>query len=236
MVRRAGPRQVLLVMVAVMAASVLAGLRLAAPADAVACRPAPVSFERVVERATRVFLVTVASRTTAGGAPDTYTLVVREALRGAMPESVTLPTVITIAAPVISGCGDLLDVGITTHLVLALDVPAFDAGDPITVPWIVKPDGSLVGGWDDGPPGWVDLVAFRAALAGEAFATPAPTRDPGPGSGLEDEPPLASVGILAGIIVGVAVALGIVWLARRGSRPVVRHDDGGSGGMGGSAG
>jgi hypothetical protein len=229
MAGRAGTRQ-LGPLAAIVLGLVLAGSGgLATPAAAAACDPVPVSFQRVIDRATRIFVVTVASRAMDGTTPETYTLVVREALRGAVPDDVDLPTVVTIPAPVVNACGDLLDVGITTHLVLALDVPVVDGAEPLTVPWILRPDGSLSGGWDDGPDRWVDVDAFRAALAGEPFETPAPTARPSVGVVTGDETPLASIGIVVGVVLGVAVAAAVVWWARRGARPTYVRADRGDG-------
>ena len=70
---------------------------LAGPPAARACDPVPVPFERVAERAEQIFLVTVAQRSMAGATPQSYTLVVREVLRGTLPDDVTLPTTVTIA-------------------------------------------------------------------------------------------------------------------------------------------
>jgi hypothetical protein len=200
------------------------GLGVAWPSPALACRPVPVPFQRVVDDAEQIFLVTVAQRTTAGNVPEAYTLVVREALRGALPDGVTLPTTVSIVAPVINACGDVLDVRITTHLVLALDVPAFDGGAPITVPWRLLPDGTLEGGHDDGPATWRDLDAFRSALAGRAYATPGPTRVPvsmpAPGGA-----PLASIGIVAGLVIGIVAAALVIIGGRRGGPTRPRPPD-----------
>ena len=227
MASRVGTRRLGL-LATILVAGVLSGAGpLSTPPPVQACDPVPVPFERVVERAPRIFVVTVASRFMDGGTPAAYTLVVREVLRGSLPDEVDLPIVITVAAPVVNACGDLLDVAITTHLVLAMDVPAFDGADPMTVPWILKPNGTLTGGWDDGPASWVDVDAFRAALAGQAFATPAPTPDPFLGGRPGDETPLASIGILVGVVIGVIAAAGFVVWARRGSRPTYTRSDGG---------
>ena len=102
-----------------------------------------------------------------------------------------------------------------------------DGAAPLTVPWILRPDGSLSGGWDDGPDRWVDVDALRAALAGQPFETPAPTTRPNGGIVPGDETPLASIGILVGVLIGVAIAAAVVWWARRGARPTyVRADRG----------
>ena len=109
-------------------------------------------------------------------APEAYTLVVREALRGALPDE---------RRPADDGqrsrrrsstaAATCSTYGITTHLVLALDVPAFDGGEPDhRAVAAACPTASLVGGHDDGADDWADLDAFRAALAGEPFATPGP--------------------------------------------------------------
>ena len=109
--------------------------------------------------------------------PERYTLVVREALRGGLPDDVDLPEV--ASSPTGHQClRRRARHGITTHLILALDVPAFEGAEPIAVPWRLMPDGTLQGGHDDGPERWADLDAFRAALAGRTFATPVPTEVP----------------------------------------------------------
>lgn len=221
MVRRAWSRHRRMVTsgVVVVALVISAGATAAWPGPVAACSAAPVPFERVAEGAPRIFLVTVASRSMAGGVPASYSLVVREAIRGTLPGEVTLPTVVQVAAPVVSACGDVLDAAINTHLVLALDVPAFDTGPPMAVAFELRPDGSLVGGHLDEPVTFVDLAAFRAALDGAPVATSSPTAVVTSPAAPADEAPLASIGILAGVLVGIAAALGIVWMARRGSRP-----------------
>jgi hypothetical protein len=202
-------------LVMLLATGVLAlGLGAAWPAPAMACRPIPVPFQRIVEDAKQIFLVTVAQRSMAGNVPQAYALVVREALRGALPDRVSLPATVRIDAPVINACGDQLDVRITTHLVLALDVPAFAGGEPITVPWRLLPDGTLEGGHDDGPATWRDLDALRSALAGEAFATPDPTRAP-VAAPVPDGVPLASIGIVAGLLIGIAAGVLVILGGRR---------------------
>ena len=190
----------------------------AAPAAAAACDAAPAPFQRVVDGAERIFLVTVAQRQMGDDVPERYSLVVREALRGELPDDVDLPTVVSIPAPVINACGDVLDYGITTHLILALDVPAFDGAEPIAVPWRLMPDGTLQGGHDDGPDRWADLDAFRSALAGRTFATPAPTRVPAVAPA-PDGNPIASVGIVAGIVIGILAGVIVVVTGRRAARP-----------------
>jgi hypothetical protein len=184
-----------------------------------ACDPVPVPFARVAERADQIFLVTVAQRSMAGAVPQSYTLVVREVLRGELPEDVSLPTTVTIAAPLLDGCGRVLDERITRHLVLALDVPAFDDAAPLTVAWRLLPDGRLEGRNDDGPAIWADLDAFKAGLVGEAFATPPPTPQPAPDIGEPEGVPLASVGIVLGIILGVLAGALVVLTGRRAARP-----------------
>lgn len=202
----------------------LAGLLgLATPTPAVhACDAAPVPFQRVVERAEQVFLVTIAQRAMAGNLPESYTLVVREVLRGELPEGVVLPTTVTIAAPVIDGCGTLLDERITRHLVLALDVPVFDGVAPLTVAWRLLPDGRLENRSDDGPAIWPDLAAFKTGLAGGAIASPAPTRVPAPTGGVDAEAervPIASIGIFVGVAIGVLAGLLVVVVGRRAAAP-----------------
>ena len=218
MPRRASGRLGLLV-----AAMGLAGsLALATPpVSARACDAAPVPFDRVAERADQIFLVTVAQRAMAGNVPERYTLVVREVLRGKLPDDVTLPATVTIAAPVIDGCGTVLDERLTWHLVLALDVPAFDGAAPVTVPWRLLPDGRLESRTDDGPPIWATLDAFKAGLAGEAFATPGPTPVPPIPTGEVEGLPLASLGIVAGLILGILAGVLVVITGRRAGRPRV---------------
>ena len=203
--------------VALATSVVVAGLAMAGPSTTTACSAAPVPFQRVVEDAETIFLVTVAQRSMAGNIPETYSLVVREALRGALPDGITLPANVSVVAPVINACGDVLDARITTHLVLAMDVPAFEGSEPITVAWRLLPDGTLEGGHDDGPATWRDLDALRAALGGQPFATPGPTRSP-VSMPAPDGPPLASIGIVAGLLVGVAAGVLIILGGRRGSR------------------
>jgi hypothetical protein len=194
------------------------GLGLVSPAAAAACDAAPAPFQRVVDRAERIFLVTVAQRQMGSGGPERYSLVVREALRGTLPDDVDLPSVVSIAAPVINACGDVLDYGITTHLILALDVPAFDGAEPIAVPWRLMPDGTLLGGHDDGPERWADLEAFRNALAGRSFATPGPTPVPAVAI-VPDGNPIASVGIVVALLVGILAGVIVVVTGRRAARP-----------------
>ena len=186
-----------------------------------ACDPVPVPFERVAERADQIFLVTVAQRSMAGAVPQSYTLVVREILRGELPKDVTLPTTVTIAAPVLDACGSVLDARLTWHLVLALDVPAFDGAEPLTVAWRLLPDGRLEHRNDDGPEIWADLDAFKAGLAGQAFATPAPTPFSTPMLGEVEGLPLASIGIVAGIILGLLAGVAVIVTGRRAARPRV---------------
>lgn len=195
----------------------LVGSVLAGASPTLACSAAPVPFQRVVEDAEQIFLVTVAQRTMAGTVPQSYSLVVREALRGALPDGITLPANVNVAAPVINACGDVLDVRITTHLILALDVPAFADAAPISVAWRLLPDGTLEGGHDDGPATWRDLDALRAALEGRAFATPGPTRPPA-STPVPDSTPLASIGIVAGLLIGIAAGVLVVIGGRRSGR------------------
>jgi hypothetical protein len=216
MTRRATGRLGLLV-----AAMGLAGsLALAAPAPvARACDPVPVPFDRVAERAEQVFLVTVAQRSMAGSVPEAYTLVVREVLRGELPGDVALPTTVSISAPVVDGCGSVLDERLTYHLVLALDVPVFDGAAPLTVAWRLLPDGRLESRTDDGPPIWADLDAFKAGLAGQAFETPPPTPQPAPAIGEVEGLPLATLGIVAGILLGIGAGVLVILTGRRAARP-----------------
>ena len=202
-----------------LAASGLAvGLALAGPTGTLACSAAPVPFQRVVEDAEQIFLVTVATRTMAGDVPESYSLVVREALRGALPDGTTLPANVKVAAPVINACGDVLDARITTHLVLAMDIAAFADAEPVTVAWRLLPDGTLEGGEDDGPATWRDLDALRAALDGRAFATPGPTRAP-VSMPVPDAAPLASIGIVVALLIGIAAGVLVILGGRRGGRP-----------------
>jgi hypothetical protein len=218
MARRATHRLGSLVAAAGLALAALSSVALHAPV-ARACDAVPVPFERVAERADQIFLVTVAQRSMAGAVPQNYTLVVREVLRGELPQDVTLPTTVTIAAPVLDGCGTVLDARLTWHLVLALDVPAFDGAEPLTVAWRLLPDGRLEQRNDDGPPIWADLDAFKAGLAGRAFATPPPTPAPAPMAGEVEGVPLASVGIVAALVVGVIAGVLVVLMGRRAARP-----------------
>jgi hypothetical protein len=195
-----------------------AGVGAATPSAPVDCTPTPVPFERIVDDAKQVFLVTVATRRFAGGVPETYTFVVREALRGTLPEDVSLPATITVEAPVVTTCGGLLDARVNAHLVIALAVPAFDGGPAIAVPWQLRPDGSLVGGFDDGPDRWLDLEALRDALAGRPFATPQPTVAPTV-VGEAEGAPLAAFGILVGLVGGVLAGIAVIMAGRRAARP-----------------
>jgi hypothetical protein len=200
----------------VLAAGLAGSLSLATGSSLVrACDPVPVPFERIVERAPTIFLVTVAQRSMAGSTPQSYTLVVREMLRGELPEDVTLPTTVTMAAPVVNACGDVLDVRITTHLVLALDVPAFDGAQALTVPWTLRPEGTLEGGYDDGPATWRDVDALRAALEGRPFATPGPTTTPAAGIGEVEGLPVASLAIVAALLLGALAGVLVILGGRR---------------------
>ncbi len=80
------------------------------------------------------------------------------------------------------------------------------------------PDGTLQGGHDDGPERWADLDAFRSALAGQTFATPAPTRVPAVAPA-PDGNPIASIGIVAGILIGILAGVIVVVTGRRAARP-----------------
>ncbi len=213
--RRLGP---LLTAIGLASLSVLAA---ATPAVG-ACSAAPIPFQRVVERAEQVFLVTVAQRAMAGSTPESYTLVVREVIRGELPEGVVLPTTVTIAAPVIDACGTILDERITRHLVLALDVPVVDGEAPLTVAWRLLPDGRLENRSDDGPAIWPDLAAFKIGLAGGDIASPAPTRLPAPTSGVDAEAervPIATIGIVVGLVIGIVAGLLVVLVGRRAAAP-----------------
>jgi hypothetical protein len=195
-----------------------AGVGAASPSAPVACTPTPVPFERVVDDAKQVFLVTVATRRFAGGIPETYTFVVREALRGTLPDGVSLPATITVEAPVVTNCGGRLDARVNAHLVIALAVPAFEGGPLLAVPWQLRPDGTLIGGFDDGPERWLDLDALRDALAGRPFATPAPTVAP---TAVGEVPgaPLAAFGILVGLVGGMLAGIAVIIAGRRAGRP-----------------
>lgn len=189
----------------------------ASPSLPITCTPRPVPFERIVDRAPQVFLVTVATRRFSGGIPDRYTFVVREALRGELPEDVKLPTTITVEAPVVTSCGSVLDARVNSHLVIALAIPAFDGEPLLAVPWRLRPDGTLSGGFDDGPDRWADIQALRDALAGRPFATPGPTTAPVIAN--EDQgPPTASIGIVIGLIGGALAAVAVVMAGRRAAR------------------
>ncbi len=195
-----------------------AGVGAASPSAPVACTPTPIPFQRVVDDAEQVFLVTVATRRFSGGVPERYSFVVREMLRGTLPEDVALPTTITVEAPVVTSCGGRLDARVNAHLVIALGVPAFDGQPQLAVPWLLRPDGSLTGGFDDGPDRWIDLDALKDALAGRPFATPRPTSAPldtGEGQGA----PLAAMGILIGLVGGAIAGLAVILAGRRAARP-----------------
>ena len=77
---------------------------------------------------------------------------------------------------------------------------------------------SLVGGHDDGPTTWVDVDALRAALEGEPYATPAPTRPPDT-TPVDPGAPLATFGIVAGIVLGIAAGVAVIVTGRRAARP-----------------
>jgi hypothetical protein len=191
---------------------------------AASCVPRLVPFQRVLDAAEQVFLVTIATRHNDGGRAVAYGLTVREAMRGTLPATVTLPTSITIAAPVVTTCGDTLEVGLATHLVLAPSVPAFDDAPPLDVVWIVQNDGTLVGGYDDGPKRWANLEAFRNALAGLPYETAPPTRPPFIPPTVEEGLPLASIGIVVGVVGGIVAGLLVVIAGRRaGRRPPGVH-------------
>jgi len=128
------PRAVLRLAGLLGAGVVLGGtLSVAAIASPVrACSAAPIPFDSVRAHPGAIGLVRVTDIAGDPDAPDRYRLTVDEVWRGA------LAPVLEIEPPVVGACGDLLIAGRGERLMLALDVRAFDAAQPMAAYWAVR--------------------------------------------------------------------------------------------------
>lgn len=153
----------LILVPALLAATSIALLSAAAPAPVAACSGADAVLAADLEAHVGwVVVARVVERNGRPPGPRGISLAVEETLRGAGPDLVTVER----PRQAVGVCHDAFTVWRRTRLLLAFDLRPLAGGGPLMPAWVVRPDGTLQGIYDDPP--YETLDAARAALAATA--------------------------------------------------------------------
>ena len=178
-----------------------------------ACSGSPIPFERAVAHPGSIGLMRVLDVARNPQAPDRYRLAVDEVWRGG------LPPVLEIEAPVVHACGDRLFAARGDRLVLALNVNAFDDGDPMAAYWLIDAAGKIGFTAVEERPDVTTLAALRTVLAPDGAVLP----DDGSGAPTTSEdtavPLVVALLVIASCVLGGAVLVAALNRRRQRDEP-----------------